>query len=119
MAGIEMDAACVTYEAISFEQDIFPKTKEPIWILGKQYITDRGRDNFIRQNEVLKHLTMPEFQGTAARKILLAMQNLNSFVFCRYIEAIFCYFYINWSCPQKEDFCIFHLQNFTNILVTE
>lgn len=95
MAGIEMDAACVTYEAISFEQDIFPKTKEPIWILGKQYITDRGRDNFIRQNEVLKHLTMPEFQGTAARKILLAMQNLNSFVFCRYIEAIFYYFYIN------------------------
>ena len=67
-----MDAACVTYEAISFEQDVFPKTKEPIWILGKQYITDRGKGDFIRQNEVVKHLTMPEyFQSTAARKILL------------------------------------------------
>ena len=41
-----MDAACVTYEAISFEQDIFPKTKEPIWILGKQYITGRGKGSF-------------------------------------------------------------------------
>ena len=91
MAGLEMDAACVTYEAISFEQDVFPKTKEPIWILGKQYITDRGKGDFIRQNEVVKHLTMPEFQSTAARKILLGFlcllsmhqgNNLVSVFFC-------------------------------------
>ncbi|KAL9963595.1 hypothetical protein ACROYT_G027118 [Oculina patagonica] len=44
MAGPDMDAACITYEAISFEQDVFPRTKEPVWILGKQYITDRGED---------------------------------------------------------------------------
>jgi len=54
MAGLEMDAACITYEAVSFEQDVFPKTKEPVWILGKQYITDRGKGNFIRQSEILK-----------------------------------------------------------------
>ena len=54
MAGLEMDATCITYEAVSLEQDVFPKTKEPVWILGKQYITDRGKGNFIRQNEILK-----------------------------------------------------------------
>ena len=37
-----MDAACVTYEGISFELDLFPRTREPVWILGKEYITDRG-----------------------------------------------------------------------------
>jgi len=71
MAGLEMDAACITYEAISFEQDVFPKTKEPVWILGKQYITGRGKGNFIRQNEILKHMTIPEFQSTAAGKFYL------------------------------------------------
>ena len=56
MAGleIEMDATCITYDAISFEQDVFPRTKEPVWILGKQYITDKGKDNFIPPNDVLK-----------------------------------------------------------------
>lgn len=49
-----MDAACITYEAISFEQDVFPRTKEPVWILGKQYITDRGKDNFRSYNDLLK-----------------------------------------------------------------
>ena len=41
-----MDAACATYEGISFELDLFPRTKEPMWILGKEYITDRGNDSF-------------------------------------------------------------------------
>lgn len=46
MAGSsDMDATCATYEAISFEHDIFPRTKEPVWILGKEYITNRGDDN--------------------------------------------------------------------------
>lgn len=44
MAGPVMDAACATYEGISFELDLFPRTKEPVWILGKEYITDRGSD---------------------------------------------------------------------------
>lgn len=44
MAGSSpMDAACATYEGISFEHDIFPRTKEPVWILGKEYITNRGK----------------------------------------------------------------------------
>ena len=44
MAGPVMDAACATYEGISFELDLFPRTKEPVWVLGKEYITDRGND---------------------------------------------------------------------------
>lgn len=44
MAGYSyMDAACATYEGISFELDIFPRSKEPVWILGKEYITNRGK----------------------------------------------------------------------------
>lgn len=39
-----MDIACATYEGVSFELDLFPRTKEPVWILGKEYITDRGND---------------------------------------------------------------------------
>lgn len=39
-----MDIACATYEGVSFELDLFPRTKEPVWILGKKYITDRGND---------------------------------------------------------------------------
>ena len=85
MAGLEMDTTCATYEAISFEQDVFPKTKEPVWILGKQYITDRGKGNSIRQSEILKTcMTMPEFPNTAD-KILLSKHN--SF-FCQFICAI-------------------------------
>lgn len=49
-----MDAACITHEAISFEQDAFPRIKEPVWILGKQYITDKGKDIFIPPNDKLK-----------------------------------------------------------------
>ncbi|XP_068732115.1 cysteine protease ATG4B-like isoform X1 [Montipora capricornis] len=45
MAGPVMDAACVTYEGVSFELDHFPRTREPVWILGKEYITDRADDN--------------------------------------------------------------------------
>ena len=44
MAGPVMDAACATYEGISFELDLFPRTREPVWILGKEYITDRGNN---------------------------------------------------------------------------
>lgn len=40
-----MDIACATYEGVSFELDSFPRTKEPVWILGKEYITDRGNDS--------------------------------------------------------------------------
>lgn len=39
-----MDIACATYEGVSFELDLLPRTKEPVWILGKEYITDRGND---------------------------------------------------------------------------
>lgn len=45
MAGPVMDIACATYEGVSFELDSFPRTKEPVWILGKKYITDRGNDS--------------------------------------------------------------------------
>ena len=53
-----MDTACITYEGVSFEQDLFPRTKEPIWILGKNYSTNKGRDNLtfnprIRENSYL------------------------------------------------------------------
>ena len=44
MAGPVMDIACATYEGVSFELDLFPRTKEPVWILGKKCITDRGND---------------------------------------------------------------------------
>lgn len=39
-----MDIACATYEGVSFELDRFPRTKESVWVLGKEYITDRGND---------------------------------------------------------------------------
>ena len=42
-----MDAACATYEGIAFELDLFPRTREPVWVLGKEYVTDRGIDAFI------------------------------------------------------------------------
>ncbi|CAH3195912.1 unnamed protein product [Porites evermanni] len=45
MAGPVMDIACATYEGVSLELDLFPRTKEPVWILGKEYITDREDDN--------------------------------------------------------------------------
>ncbi|XP_027048707.1 cysteine protease ATG4B-like [Pocillopora damicornis] len=45
MAGPIMDTACITYEGVSFEQDLFPRTKEPIWILGKNYSTNKGEDS--------------------------------------------------------------------------
>lgn len=63
-----MDAACATYEAISFDQDTFPRTKEPVWILGKQYITDRGKDNFRSSNNLLK---TSDFVRTLQRKLYL------------------------------------------------
>ena len=44
MAGPVMDIACATYEGVSFELDRFPRTKESVWVLGKEYITDRGND---------------------------------------------------------------------------
>lgn len=49
-----MDAACITYEGISLEQDIFPRTKEPVWILGKEYITDKGKDYFSFFDDLMK-----------------------------------------------------------------
>lgn len=46
MAGPVMDTACITYEGVAFEQDTFPRTKEPIWVLGKEYFTNKGEDSF-------------------------------------------------------------------------
>ena len=80
-----MDAACITYEAISFEQDVFPKTKEPVWILGKQYITDRGKGNFIRQSEILKTYDDARISEYCRENLF---SKHNSFVFCQCIEAI-------------------------------
>lgn len=54
MAGPIMDTACITYEGVSFEQDLFPRTKEPIWILGKNYSTNKGRDNFNFNPDLVK-----------------------------------------------------------------
>ena len=54
MAVPIMDTACITYEGVSFEQDLFPRTKEPIWILGKNYSTNKGRDNFTFNPDFVK-----------------------------------------------------------------
>ncbi|KAK2573814.1 Cysteine protease ATG4B [Acropora cervicornis] len=57
MAGSSaMDAACATYEGISFEHDIFPRTKEPVWILGKEYVTNRGDDNTKITRDIMSRL---------------------------------------------------------------
>lgn len=84
-----MDAACITYEAISFEQDEFPRTKEPVWILGKQYITYKGKDNFRSSHDLQK--TLKYLARTLQRKFYFQKYiNYNFLIFCQCINAI-CY----------------------------
>ena len=43
MAGPMMiDAACLTYEGVALELEVFPRTKDDVWILGKKYNTEKG-----------------------------------------------------------------------------
>ena len=71
MAGPVMDAACITYEGISLEQDIFPRTKEPVWILGKEYITDKGKDYFSFFDDLMKTFDKILPQHSFAEEIFL------------------------------------------------
>lgn len=40
-----MDAACLTYEGINFEVETFPPTKDDVWVLGKHYNIDEGKNH--------------------------------------------------------------------------
>ena len=67
-----MDTACITYEGVSFEQDIFPRTKEPVWILGKEYTSNKGTDNINFFPDLIKSLVM--FAGSQhCKKILFGL----------------------------------------------
>ena len=46
MASPIMDAACMTYEGISFQLEAFPRTKEPVWVLGRIYNIQPGNTAF-------------------------------------------------------------------------
>ena len=45
MAGPIMDAACLTYEGVSLELEVFPRTKDDVWILGRKYNTEKGNQS--------------------------------------------------------------------------